>query len=632
MSYRPWWAAIHSSKQGVVNPAVQTTIARIAEAGLSRVRYTLLEDDCSDLDWLRRAGIRAFAGFPLKVGGQVSGVIAAWTPHALTDATLQALESAVQNVAQFVERKRAEMLLRASEDRFRTAFEEAPNGMCLTALDGRFLHANAALCRMLGYSADELLSGAWQQITHPDDLEHSRLVADRFRNADATTLEFEKRYIHKQGDPIWASVTVSLVSSSSGAPSHFITHIKDITHRKRAEQALRESELRYRELFENATDMIFTTDLDGRFTSVNRTSQKAFGYSSDEMLQKYLWQLISTDHRETVMQARARLLVGESQFTIEVEAITKDQRHLLLEVKPRVIYENENPVGVQSIARDITGRDIAELELRQAQKLESVGRLASGIAHEINTPIQFVGDNVRFLQDSFASFQILLGQYRQILDQAIAGSLNARMLGDTRRMDEELECNFLLEEVPKALGQTLDGVERVATIVRAMKEFAHPERTEMAAADLNKALLSTLTVARNELKYVAEIDTDLGDLPLVVCNVGDLNQVFLNLLVNSAHAIADVVHRDQKGRISVRTKLEGDEVLITVVDTGAGIPENIRTRIFDPFFTTKGVGRGTGQGLAIARSVVVEHHKGSLSFESEVGKGTAFFIRLPVRP
>jgi signal transduction histidine kinase len=164
-----------------------------------------------------------------------------------------------------------------------------------------------------------------------------------------------------------------------------------------------------------------------------------------------------------------------------------------------------------------------------------------------------------------------------------------------------------------------------------MKDFAHPESKEKAAADLNKALLSTLTVARNELKYVADVETDLGDLPPVVCNISDLNQVFLNLLVNAAHAIGDVVKGTRKkGKIRVRTVAEGKTVLVTITDTGRGISEDIRTKVFDPFFTTKEVGRGTGQGLAIARSVVVERHKGTLTFESEVGKGTSFYVRLPV--
>jgi two-component system, NtrC family, sensor kinase len=302
-------------------------------------------------------------------------------------------------------------------------------------------------------------------------------------------------------------------------------------------------------------------------------------------------------------------------------------------VKPRLIYKGGKPVGVQGIGRDITGRDAAEMELRHAQKLESVGRLAAGIAHEINTPIQFVGDNTRFLQDSFGGLQTLLAKYQELRDAAVSAAVSPEILARVRKVEEETDCAYLLEEIPKALTQTLDGVTRVATIVRAMKEFAHPEGKEMAAADLNRALLSTLTVARNELKYVADVETEFGDLPLVVCNIGDLNQVFLNLLVNAAHAIAEVVKgTGKKGKIVVRTFSEGSSILVTISDTGCGIPEANRAKVFDPFFTTKEVGRGTGQGLAIARSVVVDRHKGALTFESEVGKGTAFYIRLPIDP
>ncbi len=188
-----------------------------------------------------------------------------------------------------------------------------------------------------------------------------------------------------------------------------------------------------------------------------------------------------------------------------------------------------------------------------------------------------------------------------------------------------------MEEIPKAIEQSLDGVTRVATLVRAMKDFAHPEAKEKAAADINQALRSTLIVARNELKYVADVETELGNVSPVVCNIGELNQVFLNLLVNAAHAIAEAKKlTGEKGLIRVRTWTEEEAVLISISDTGCGIAENIREKVFNPFFTTKAIGRGTGQGLAIARSIVVEMHGGTLTFESEVGKGTTFYVRLPL--
>ncbi len=585
-----------------------------------------------DRERTRQDGIPNFAGYPLRVGDRILGVMAVLARDPLSTAAVQALESVAHIVAQFIEGKRAEASLRESEDRFRTAFEEAPYGMCMTALDGRFLHANAALCQMLGYSSQELQAGAWQQITHPDDLERSCRVADRFRRGEATTLDLEKRYIHKCGKVVWVRLNISAVLDGSGKPSHFVTHVEDTTERKRAEEALRQSEARYRELFENASDVVYTTDLDGRFTALNRAGQLMFACSQEEAAQRTVWQWVAPASRDAFRQARARLLAGEQRVKAEVEMIARDGRRVLVEVNPRLIYEDGIPIGVQGIARDITGRQIAEMELRNAQKLESVGRLGSGIAHEINTPVQFIGDNVRFLRDAFASLEAVLGRYRELRDAFAAGPVGPDLLAGVQRVEEETDCSYLLGEIPSALAQTLDGVERVATIVRAMKEFAHPEAREMAAADLNRALQSTMTVARNELKYVAEIESDFGELPLVVCNVSDLNQVFLNLLVNAAHAIADVVKDGRKGRIRVRTASEGDMVLISISDTGSGIPEAIRGKIYDPFFTTKEVGRGTGQGLAIARSVVVERHKGTLTFDSEVGKGTTFHIRLPLAP
>jgi two-component system NtrC family sensor kinase len=189
----------------------------------------------------------------------------------------------------------------------------------------------------------------------------------------------------------------------------------------------------------------------------------------------------------------------------------------------------------------------------------------------------------------------------------------------------------LLESVPDSLVRCLDGMSRIGTIVRSMKEFAHTDEREQGPADINRAIDATLVIARNEYKYVADVKTDLGELPPVVCHLGDLNQVFLNLVVNAAHAISDVVKvTGTKGAVHVSSRSEGEWVRIDIADSGTGIPETLRERIFEPFFTTKPVGKGTGQGLAIARTIVVDRHGGSLTFESTTGKGTTFTIRLPI--
>ncbi len=282
----------------------------------------------------------------------------------------------------------------------------------------------------------------------------------------------------------------------------------------------------------------------------------------------------------------------------------------------------------QSLRKEMQSRQNMEVELRHAQKLESVGQLAAGIAHEINTPIQFVRDSIHFIQDSFESMQSLLSDYRKIIDRFHPDDEVKQALFAA---EQRADLSYLNEHVPKAIERTLEGAGRVADIVLAMKEFAHPHQIEKKPSDINKAIANTLIVARNEYKYVAEIESELGDIPPVVCHIGDINQVLLNIIVNAAHAIAEVVgDSGEKGTIRIRSMHKGSVVVISITDTGCGILENIQDRIFDPFFTTKEVGLGTGQGLAIARSIVSDKHGGSITFESIPGKGSTFFIRLPV--
>ena len=293
---------------------------------------------------------------------------------------------------------------------------------------------------------------------------------------------------------------------------------------------------------------------------------------------------------------------------------------------------NHGPRGAICIAHDIRERKKLEIDLRQAQKLEAIGHLAAGIAHEINTPTQFIGDNIRFLHDAFAGLKSVLAHYERLLAAARSNALSREIVEEASAAIANADTGYLLEQIPMALQDALDGVGRVSTLVTAMKEFSHPGEKEKVALDLNKAIAGTIMVARNEWKYVADVETDFDPaLPAVLCLRSEFSQAILNLVVNAAHAIADVVAdgRSEKGKITVRTRNCEDWVEIRIQDSGTGIPENVRDRIFEPFFTTKDVGKGTGQGLAIARSVVVGKHDGSIDFETELGKGTTFLIRLP---
>jgi len=400
--------------------------------------------------------------------------------------------------------------------------------------------------------------------------------------------------------------------------------------RRNAEEALQESEERARLLFATIPHPAFVFDtVTLEFFEVNEAAVQQYGYSREEFLKMKVTDIRPAEEAERFrgyLQQAPSAKVGAGQW----KHVSKDGRIIYVEVHFHSLDYNGRKFRV-AIAQDMSERNRLEIDLRHAQKLEAVGRLAAGIAHEINTPIQFVGDNIQFLLGAYTDLNKVQEKYRRLRDAAAHDGAVRALAEEVAEAEKAVDVDYLMEEIPKAIGQSLDGVTRVATLVRAMKEFAHPDRKERAAADINAALLSTLTVARNELKYVADVETEFGDLPLAVCNIGELNQVFLNLLVNAAHAIGDAVNgTGQKGVIRVRTSLEEDAIVISVADTGGGIPEDIRDKIFDPFFTTKESGRGTGQGLAIARSVVVDKHGGTLTFASEVGKGTTFFIRLPL--
>ncbi len=410
--------------------------------------------------------------------------------------------------------------------------------------------------------------------------------------------------------------------------------------RQQAEDALERSEERGRLLFATIPHAAFVFDLATYdFLEVNQAAVQQYGYSREEFLRMKATDIRSPEQIEQFAHYM-RDVKSSRGHAGQWKHRSKDGRTLDVEIHfQRLEYDNHKACLV--IAQDLSERNRLELELRQAQKLEAVGSLAAGIAHEINTPIQFVGDNLGFLSDAFADIAKLLETYRNFRKHAGEGGSAATLSEEAAKAEKELDIPYLLEEIPKAIAQSQDGVMRVATLVRAMKVFAHPDQKEKSATDINEAIRSTLTVARNELKYVANVETELGVLPLVNCNIGEVNQVFLNLLVNAAHAIGEArkngnasgetqKSNEDKGLIRVRTAREDSSVLISISDTGCGIPENIRHKIFDPFFTTKESGKGTGQGLAIARSVVVDRHGGTLTFTSEVGKGTTFHVRLPL--
>jgi len=318
-----------------------------------------------------------------------------------------------------------------------------------------------------------------------------------------------------------------------------------------------------------------------------------------------------------LLSSANRTRVIELSVTQRTAELLESNKALEAEIRERKRAERE--------------RVALEHELAQIQKMESLGTLAGGIAHEINSPVQYVGENLGFLRESMAGLSRVLKKYGLLAEAAQMAGVLSDEVAEVASATEATDLEFLRQEMPASIDQSLEGIERISEIVRAIRDFSHPDAKEMTAIDINHAIATALTVARNQIKYVADVKTDLDpSLPPVYCLPGELNQVLLNLLVNAAHAIEETAS-DRKGRITLTTRNLGDQVEIQVDDTGAGIPEAIQKKIFDPFFTTKEPGKGTGQGLAISHTIITRKHGGTISVESEPGKGARFIIRLPLK-
>ena len=414
---------------------------------------------------------------------------------------------------------------------------------------------------------------------------------------------------------------------------------------ERSSKMLERSQLRYKRLVEKFPGVVHALALGDGSTPpapayVSPSVKDVLGVSVEDWMRdgmRIFRTHIHPDDRERMATFLPEVISGGDPQPFEFRWVRDDGRVVWLREAGAVVTGHGSERVLQGMFLDVTEakraeseRDRMELDLRLAQKLEAVGQLAAGIAHEINTPTQFVGDTVHFLDGAFGDVMGLLESYELLLAAAEAGSVPEELVAAVREAQEAADLEYLRERVPAAFERAGDGVNRVATIVRAMREFAHPPTADTAPVDINGALSTTLGVATHEYKYVADVETDFADLPLVTCDGGGMNQVFLNLIVNAAHAIGDATRDGERGLIRVATAVDGDHVRISIADTGGGIPPEVADRIYDPFFTTKDVGRGTGQGLAIARTIVVERHGGTLSFDTEPGHGTTFHIRLPI--
>ena len=502
---------------------------------------------------------------------------------------------------------------------------------------------------MLGYEPGELVDSVdlWKTLTHPDDLARFESVINDHLQ-DYWPFDHLARMRHREGGWRHIQFNGSAIRDDSGQATRLILVCSDVTRRTEVEEQHRALAT----ALQAAGEGIYGLDLAGRITFVNQAAADMLGWSSRELMGRCEHEVFhhSKGNHEAYPAVECPILstlkVGDKHSGASDHFWRKDKSPFPVEYVSVPICEGLAITGVVVTFRDLTQQRSMESQLLQAHKLESIGQLAAGVAHEINTPMQYIGDNLHFVKQAFTDVVGLLGAYDRVLAQAAAGPLpeDGRQTLAQARQDADLE--YLLTAVPTALEGASGGVTAVSSIVRALKSFSHPGGREKEMSDINAALQNTVTIARNEWKYVAEVRTDLDpDLPRIQCLLGELNQVFLNVIVNAAQAMAeDNKRREQsketsqgqpeeeakKGEIFIQTRRAGDQIEIRIKDSGPGIPETIRHRIFDPFFTTKDVGKGTGQGLSVAQSIVVKKHDGSIEVESSSSQGTVFLIRLPI--
>lgn len=522
------------------------------------------------------------------------------------------------------DRKKNEEKLRQSERRFKTYFDLGLVGMAVLNADGSWQYYNNRLCEILGYSYEELARVSWRDITYYEDLQENNRLMDSLKKGEIDNYYLEKRYLKKDGNIVYVAIYATCTRKEDGSIEYVMGHILDVTESVKAKEQLQESKDIQDKILTGIRAGIIIIDPETQSVEfINSVALDIFDATEGDVLGKkcdvFGWKTAEghlITHCPAIensffgMQLRARKLSGQ---TIP---ISKTVINASYEGKTKFI----------EIVFDISEQKDLERRLSLAQKMEALGNLSAGIAHEINTPAQYLGDNIRFLNESFA---VVLNSLMNVRSKCKIKKDCELFKSDFFNSDME----YFMEEIPTALEQSEDGVNRIISIVKAMKVFAHPAVESFQNVDINAILHNTVIVCRNEWKYNSEVVFDLDrNLPTVPCYANDISQVFLNVIVNSAHTNAKkYADGNELGLITIRSFVENNCAVIEIEDTGEGIADENLDKVFNPFFTTKDVGKGTGQGLTLCYSIVNEKHKGSIAFTSNYGEGTTCRIKLPLK-
>ncbi|HEY9188427.1 MAG TPA: PAS domain S-box protein [Ignavibacteria bacterium] len=549
------------------------------------------------------------------------------------------IDSYIILFSNITERIKFENELKYEKHLFLSLLNNIPDFIYYKDTYGKFLRVNLAFAKWMGYEKpDEIIGKTDYDFFEKELADSYSIIEKKIISTGKGLLNFDEYNKTVTGKESWVTTSKLPLKDEEGNIIGILGISRDITERKLLEKLLWSEKEELKITLKSVGDAVITANKDRRITFLNKKAEEITGFSQDESLNKPLFEvfvLIETKPDSTLVNT-FKLLSDENLLGKENQAtlIAKNKEQKIISYNASAIISPDNEfLGYVIVFRDITNLRKQEAQRALSQKMESIGQLAAGISHEINTPMQFIGDNIRFLHDALNDLYLLLN----IVDECQKNyRINKNADVFIEKIDElkqNIDYDFIKEEIPNAINQSLEGVNKVRKIVLAMKDFAHPGVKTKSYSDLNRGIEVTATISKNEWKYYADLELDLDqDLPLIYCSLDEINQVILNMIVNSAHAIKDTIDKgkQEKGKIIIKTYKENDDAVILISDTGCGIPENIKDKIFDPFFTTKEVGKGTGQGLAIAHDIIVNKHKGKIEVESFVGKGTTFKIYLPI--
>lgn len=546
----------------------------------------------------------------------------------LSSVQVQERWNAIGIIRDITRRKTLENDLREKEQHFRKLLECIQT--CIVVIDSRdfrIIDCNTA--------AEEML------MKHKEDI-INRYCFDIFCVADKgicpihgmnSLYNFETE-IKRIDDREKIPVIKNMIKTEINGRECFIESFVDISIQKQTEDELKRAHREIANLLSSIDSLLIGVSTKDVITHWNSVAENLFGIKSEDAIGK---QIITMN----LMWEWDEICYSIGQCLTEDQSIQLNNiRFKDVDGKPRILGITINPIynpdgsvnGFLIYGKDITEKKIMEIQLLQDQKLKSIGELAAGIAHEINTPAQYVNNNTHFLKEAFRDICRIYDKVEMLVAGNGNGGDVGPMIGDIISEMNEIDAPYLIEEIPKAIDQSLEGLDRISTIVKSMKSFSHPGQDKVVSLDINKAIEDTLVISRNEWKYNSRVITHFDQSnPEVYCYPAELNQVFLNIIVNASHAISEAKNAGliDEGVIEISTSKNDDRVEISIKDNGTGIPESIRDRIFDPFFTTKEVGKGTGQGLAIVHSIVVQKYEGLIIVDSEEGKGAVFRILLP---